>query len=58
MSFNWDPNKQAQQIIFTRKKTDSLHPVGYFDNKPVKPTQIHKHLWDDAWFKSELWAPY
>ena len=48
MNFNRDPNKQAQEIIFTRKKTASLHPVGYFDNKPVELTQIHKHLWDDT----------
>ena len=44
MNFNPDPNKQAQEIIFSRKKTASLHPVAYFDNEPVKLTQIHKHL--------------
>ena len=44
MNFNPDPNKQAQEIIFSRKKTASLHPVVYFDNKPVKSSQIHKHL--------------
>ena len=44
MNFNPDPNKQAQEIIFSRKKTASSHPVLYFDNKPVKSTQIHKHL--------------
>ena len=44
MNFNSDPNKQAQEIIFSRKKTASLHPVVYFDNKPVKSSQIHKHL--------------
>ena len=44
MNFNTDPNKQAQEVIFSRKKTASLHPVVYFDNKPVKSTQIHKHL--------------
>ena len=44
MNFNPDPNKQAQGIIFSRKKTTSLHPVIFFDNKPVKSTQIHKHL--------------
>ena len=44
MNFNPDPNKQAQEIIFSRKKITSLHPVIYFDNKPVKSTQIHKHL--------------
>ena len=44
MNFNPDPNKQAQEIIFSRKKTASLHPVVYFDKKPVKSTQIQKHL--------------
>ena len=44
MSFSPDPNKQAQKIIFSRKKIVSLHPVVYFDNKPVKSSQIHKHL--------------
>ena len=44
MNFISDPNKQAQEIIFSRKKTASLHPVVYFDNKPVKSSQIHKHL--------------
>ena len=44
MNFNPDPNKQAQKIIFSRKKTASLHPVLYFDNKPVKSSQIQKHL--------------
>ena len=27
MNFNPDPNKQAQEIIFSRKKTASLHLV-------------------------------
>ena len=27
INFNPDPNKQAQEIIFSRKKTTSLHPV-------------------------------
>ena len=44
MNLNTDPNKQAQKIIFSRKKIVSLHPVVYFDNKPVKSSQIHKHL--------------
>ena len=44
MNFNPDPNKQAQGIIFSRKKTASLHLVVYFDNKPVKSSQIYKHL--------------
>ena len=45
MNFNTDSNKQAQEIIFSRKKTASLHPVVSFDNKPVKSSQIHKHLY-------------
>ena len=44
MNFNPGPNKQAQEITFSRKKTTSLHSVVHFDNKPVKSTQIHKHL--------------
>ena len=44
MNFNPDPNKQAQEIKFSRKKTASLQQVVYFDNKPVKSTQTHKHL--------------
>ena len=44
MNFNPDPNKQAQEITFSRKKTASLHPVVHFVNRPVKSTQIHKHL--------------
>ena len=44
MIFNPDPNKQAQEIIYSRKKTASLYPVVHFDNRPVKSTQIHKQL--------------
>ena len=44
MNFNPDPNKQAQEIMFSRNKTASLHPVVHFDNRPVKSTQIYKHL--------------
>ena len=35
-NFNPDPNKEAQEIIFRRKKTASLHPVVHFDNTPLK----------------------
>ena len=44
MNFYTDPNKQAQEIIFSRKKTTSLHQLVYFANKPVKSTRIHRHL--------------
>ena len=35
MSFNPDPSKQAQEIIFSRKKMKSSHPSVYFNNIPV-----------------------
>ena len=42
MSFNAAPSKQAQEIIFSRKKMKSSHPSVYFNNIPV--TSVHKHL--------------
>ena len=39
-----DPTTQAQEIIFSRKKTVSIHPVVYFINTPVNSTATHKHL--------------
>ena len=44
MNFNPDPDKQAQEIIFSRKKNASLHSIVYFNNKPVNSTKIHRHL--------------
>ena len=44
LNFNPDHNKQAQQIILSRKETVSLDPVVHLDNRPIKSTQIHKHL--------------
>ena len=44
MNFNPDSNKQAQEIILRRKKTALMHPTVHFYNRPVKSTQIHKHL--------------
>ena len=44
MSFNPDPSKQAQEIIFSRKKIKSSHPSVYFNNIPVNSTSVHKHL--------------
>ena len=44
MNFNPDPNKRAQEIILRRKKTALMQPTVYFSNRPVKYTQIHKHL--------------
>ena len=44
MKFNSYHTKQAQEIIFSRKKTVSFHPVAYFNNTPVNSTASHKHL--------------
>ena len=44
MSFNPDPSKQAQEIIFSRKKMKSSNPSVYFNNIPVSSTSVHKHL--------------
>ena len=47
MNFNPYLNKQAQEIIFSRKKTASLHLVVHFDNRPVTSTHTETS-WDDA----------
>ena len=44
INFNPDPNTQAQEIVFSRNKTASLHPVAHFDKRPVKSTPLHKYL--------------
>ena len=38
MSFNPDPGKQTQKIIFSIKKMRSSHPTVYFNNIPVSST--------------------
>ena len=42
--FNPGPTKQAQKIIFNRKKAVSIQPVVYFPNTPVNSTPTHKHF--------------
>ena len=44
MKFNPDSTKQTQEIIFSRKKSDSIHPVAYSNNTPVNSTTTCKHL--------------
>ena len=44
MSFNPDPIKQAQEIIFSRKTLQRNHPGLMFNNSIVNVTSIHKHL--------------
>ena len=44
MSFNPDPSKQAQEVIFTRKLKRSTHPALVFDNNNVSQTFSQKRL--------------
>ena len=44
MSFNPDPQKQAVELTFSRKKNEIDHPVVFFNDTPVKKVIEHKHL--------------
>ena len=44
MSFNPDPQKQAVELIFSRKRNELDHPVIHFNNIPVEKVNEHKHL--------------
>ena len=44
MSFNPDPQKQAVELTFSRKKIEIDHPAILFNNIPVKKVSEHKHL--------------
>ena len=44
MRFNPDPNKQAQEVIFSRKINKIDHPSLYFNKNLVKSSSTHKHL--------------
>ena len=43
MSFNPDPNKQAQEVIFSRKLNKPNHPSLNFNNTVVIQSTIHEH---------------
>ena len=44
MSFNPDPNKQAEEILFSNKLQSPVHPPIFFNNIEVKRVNNHKHL--------------
>ena len=44
MSFNPDPKKQAQEVIFSRKSKAISHPPLVFNNNNVIQTTSQKHL--------------
>ena len=44
MSFNPDPEKQAVELTFSRKKIEIDHPMILFNDIPVKKVSERKHL--------------
>ena len=44
MSFNPDPNKQATEVLFSRKIKPNVHQKLYFNNLPVMQAKSQKHL--------------
>ena len=44
MLFNPNITKQAQEIIFSRKKNDTSHPSLYFNNAQLQRQSVQKHL--------------
>ena len=44
MSFNPDPQKQAVELIFSKRKAEANYPVILFNNLPVMQVVEHKHL--------------
>ena len=44
MSFNPDPSKQVQEVIFSSKIQTTCHPSICFNNKSVKEVPSQKHL--------------
>ena len=44
MSFNPDPQKQAVELVFSRKRNGTDRPVILFNNIPVVKVDEHKHL--------------
>ena len=44
MSFNLDRNKQAQEVIFSRKLRKVFHPDLSFNDQPIERSVAHKHL--------------
>ena len=44
MSFNPDPTTPAEEIMFSRKLNQQVHPPLFFNNIMVKQVNEHKHL--------------
>ena len=44
MTFNPDPTKLAEEVLFSHKNLCPEHPPIYFNNTEVKRVNDHKHL--------------
>ena len=44
MSFNPDPKKPAQEILFSRKNANITHPIIHFNNVHVQRANQQRHL--------------
>ena len=45
MSFNPDPSKQAQEVIFSRKLNKDYHPPLAFNNNNVPETDFYLFIY-------------
>ena len=53
MSFNPDPQKQAVELLLSKKRTGIDHPVVLFNDIPVKKVEEHVSFWIRS-FPSQL----
>ena len=44
MSFNPDPGKPAQEVLFSRKNSNITHPIIHFNNVQVQRANHQRHL--------------
>ena len=44
MSVNPDPNKPLKEVLFSRKNSNIIHPIIYFNNVQVQRAIQQKHL--------------
>ena len=44
MNFNLDPNKQTQEVLFSRKLQKVSYRKLFFNNADVSQANSHKHL--------------
>ena len=44
MRFNPDPHKPVQEVLFSKKNKESIHPVVSLDNIQVEKASYQKHL--------------